>query len=72
MTYSGHPASKRYFRGVNTGSLFSDSRILSILLYCLSDEILFNKHFLNAYDIMALQEVQRHETQLSYSCQWSL
>lgn len=72
MTYSGHTTGKRYLTGENTGSLFPESRVLSILIYHLYDDILFNKRLLNAYDIMALQEVQGCEAHISYSCQWNL
>lgn len=72
MTYSGHTTGKRYLTGENTGSLFPESRVLSILIYHLYNDILFNKRLLNAYDIMALQEVQGCEAHISYSCQWNL
>lgn len=68
----GHTASQRQLRGTDTGSLFLVTRILSILLCCFYDKILLNKHLLNAYDIMVLQEVQKHETRSSYSCWWNL
>lgn len=72
MTYSGHTTGKRHLTGENMGSLFPESRILPILIYHLYDDIVFNKRLLNAYDIMALKEVQGCEAHISYSCQWNL